>query len=60
MATDLNKKLKAVNHDLKALAKKIDKMIVAIDKLEKSKVVKKKKPKKLQPLIPSTGLSKGP
>jgi len=39
---NLKKSLQSVNKDLKALSKKIDKMIVAAGKLEKPKTVKKK------------------
>ena len=39
---NLVKDLKAANKDLKALSKKVDKMIVAAEKLEKPKTVKKK------------------
>jgi len=48
MPKNLLKDLRAVNKDLKALAKKVDKMIVAIEKLEKPKVkaVKAKPAKK--------------
>jgi putative endonuclease len=43
MPKNLLKELQAVNKDLKALSKKVDKMIVAVGKLEKPKVVKKAK-----------------
>ena len=46
MTTKLKKDLQAVNKDLKALAKKVDKMIVAVEKLEKPKTVKAKPVKK--------------
>ncbi len=48
MTMKLKKDLQAVNKDLKALAKKVDKMIVAVGKLEKpkTKVVKAKSVKK--------------
>ncbi len=45
MAMDLNKTLKAINNNFKALDKKVDKIIVAVGKLEKPKVVKKPKAK---------------
>ncbi len=38
MTINLKKELQAVNKDLKALSKKVDKMIVAVGKLEKPKV----------------------
>ena len=47
MPKNLLKDLRAVNKDLKTLSKKVDKMIVAVGKLEKSKVkVAKVKPAK--------------
>ncbi len=42
---NLKKNLQAVNKDLKALAKKVDKIVVALGKLEKPKVAKKQKAK---------------
>ena len=42
---NLKKNLQTVNRELKALAKKVDKIVVAVDKLEKSKVAKKPKAK---------------
>ncbi len=42
---NLKKNLNAVNKDLKALAKKVDKIVVAIGKLEKPKATKKPKAK---------------
>ena len=42
---NLKKNLQTVNRELKTLAKKIDKIIVALDKLEKPKVAKKPKAK---------------
>jgi len=45
MAKDLNKTLNAINKNLKALDKKVDKIIVAVGKLEQSKVAKKPKAK---------------
>ena len=49
---NLKKNLQTVNKDLKALSKKVDKMIVAIGKLEKPKAAKKPKAKvvKIQPV----------
>ena len=41
MAKDLNKTLKAINKNLNALDKKVDKIIVAVGKLEQPKVAKK-------------------
>ncbi len=43
--TNLKKNLQAVNRELKALAKKVDKIVVAVGKLEKAKVAKKPKVK---------------
>ena len=40
---NLKKDLQTVDKDLKALSKKVEKMIVAAGKLEKPKVVKKAK-----------------
>ena len=42
---NLKKNLQTVNKDLKALAKKVDKIVVAVGKLEKPKVAKKPKAK---------------
>ena len=42
---NLKKNLQAVNRELKALAKKVDKIVVAVGKLEKPKVTKKPKAK---------------
>jgi len=42
---NLKKNLQAVNKELKALAKKVDKIVVAVGKLEKAKVAKKPKAK---------------
>ncbi len=42
---NLKKNLNAVNKDLKALAKKVDKLIVVVGKLEKPKATKKPKAK---------------
>jgi hypothetical protein len=42
---NLKKNLQTVNKDLKALAKKVDKIVVAVEKLEKPKVAKKPKAK---------------
>ena len=47
---NLKKNLQIVNKDLKALSKKVDKMIVAVGKLEKPKVVKKAKAVKAKPI----------
>jgi predicted Rossmann fold nucleotide-binding protein DprA/Smf involved in DNA uptake len=43
---NLKKNLQAVNKELKALAKKVDQMIVAVGKFEKPKTVKAKPAKK--------------
>jgi putative endonuclease len=45
MKRNLKKNLQTVNKDLKALAKKVDGIIIAIDKLEKPKATKKPKAK---------------
>jgi len=45
MTVNLKKDLQVVNNDLKALAKKVEKMIVAVGKLEKPKVARKPKAK---------------
>jgi len=50
MTMNLKKSLQAVNRDIKALVKKIDKMIVAVGKVEKPKVVKKAKAVKAKPI----------
>ena len=50
MPKNLLKELQAVNKDLKALSKKVDKMIVAFGKVEKPKVVKKAKTVKAKPI----------
>jgi len=42
---NLKKNLQAVNRELKALAKKVDRIVVAVGKLEKPKVAKKPKAK---------------
>jgi predicted Rossmann fold nucleotide-binding protein DprA/Smf involved in DNA uptake len=42
---NLKKNLQTVNRELKALAKKVDKIVVAVGKLEKPKVAKKPKAK---------------
>jgi predicted Rossmann fold nucleotide-binding protein DprA/Smf involved in DNA uptake len=44
---NLKKSLQSVNKDLNALSKKVDKIIVAASKLEKTKTVKKKAVKKV-------------
>ncbi len=41
---NLKKNLKSVNNDLRALAKKVDRMIVSVGKLEKQKTLKAKPP----------------
>ena len=43
---NLKKNLQTVNKDLKALAQKVEKIMVAVDQLEKSQASKKPKPKK--------------
>ena len=43
---NLKKNLQTVNKDLKALSKKVDRMVVAVGKLEKPKAVKAKPVKK--------------
>ena len=43
---NLKKNLQAINRELKALAKKVDRMVVTVGKLEKSKAVKAKPVKK--------------
>ena len=47
---NLIKDLRAVNKDLNSLSKKVDKMIVAVGKLEKPKVVKKANAVKAKPI----------
>jgi len=42
---NLKKNLQAVNRELKTLAKKVDKIVVVVGKLEKAKVAKKPKAK---------------
>ena len=42
---NLKKNLQTVNKELKALAKKVDKIVIAVGKLEKPKVTKKPKAK---------------
>jgi hypothetical protein len=42
---NLKKELQSVNKDLKALSKKVDKMVVTVGKLEKPKVAKRPKGK---------------
>ena len=42
---NLKKNLQAVNRELKALAKKVDRLVVAVGKLAKPKVAKKQKAK---------------
>jgi predicted GIY-YIG superfamily endonuclease len=46
MTMNLKKELQAVNREIKALSKKVDRMIVTVGKLEKPKVVKTKPVKK--------------
>jgi hypothetical protein len=41
---NLKKNLQTVNRELKALAKKVDKIVVAVGKIEKPKVVKPAQP----------------
>ena len=48
MTKNLKKNLQTVNKDLKALAKKVDGIIIAIDKLEKPKATKKPKVKSVK------------
>ena len=43
---NLKKNLQGVNRELKALVKKVDKMIIAVDKFEKTKAGKKQAPAK--------------
>jgi len=43
MLKNLKKNLQSVNKELKALAKQVDKIVVAVDKLEKPKTAKKPK-----------------
>jgi predicted Rossmann fold nucleotide-binding protein DprA/Smf involved in DNA uptake len=45
MVMNLKKELQTVNKDLKALAKQVDKIVVAVGKLEKPKAAKKPKAK---------------
>lgn len=42
MSKNLKKDLQAINREIKALSKKVEKVIVAVDKLEKVKAVKAK------------------
>ena len=42
MTKNLKKDLQAVNREIKALSKKVEKVIVAVDKLEKAKAIKAK------------------
>ena len=42
MTKNLKKDLQAVNRDIKALSKKVEKVIVAVEKLDKAKAVKAK------------------
>ena len=47
MSKNLKKDLQAVNKELKTLSKKVEKAIVAVDKLEKAKAVKAKPVRKV-------------
>ncbi len=42
MSKNLKKDLQVINREIKALSKKVEKVIVAVDKLEKAKAVKAK------------------
>ena len=46
MATNLKKDLQAVNREIKVLTKKVDKIVVAVDKFEKPKAAPAKPVKK--------------
>ena len=59
MAMNLKKDLQTVNSGLKALAKKIEKMIVAVDKLEKPKAAPAKPAKKVAVKKPASEKSAG-
>ena len=50
MAMNLKKDLQGVNKELMTLAKKVEKLIVAFDKLQKPKAAKKAKPAKAAPV----------
>jgi predicted GIY-YIG superfamily endonuclease len=52
MTKNLKKDLQSVNKELKALAKKVDGIIIAVDKLEKSKAAKKPKAKPVKKKAP--------
>ncbi len=45
---NLKKNLQAVNREIKALAKKVDRIVVAVGKLEKPKATKKPKAKSVE------------
>ena len=53
MTKNLKKNLQAINREIKALAKKVDRMIVAVGKLEKVKTAKAKPAKKSTTKKPS-------
>jgi len=57
MAMNLKKDLQGVNKELMTLAKKVEKLIVAVDKLQKPKASKKAKPAKEAP-VKKTGVQK--
>ncbi|MBW1836868.1 MAG: hypothetical protein JRI99_07945 [Deltaproteobacteria bacterium] len=50
MVMNLKKDLQGVNKELMTLAKKVEKLIVAFDKLQKPKAAKKAKPAKAAPV----------
>jgi hypothetical protein len=47
MTKNLKKDLQGINREIKALSKKVEKVIVAVDKLEKAKAVKAKPVRKV-------------
>ena len=47
MTKNLKKDLQAVNREIKALSKKVEKVIVSVDKLEKAKAIKAKPVRKV-------------
>ena len=57
MVMNLKKDLQGVNKELMTLAKKVEKLIVAFDKLQKPKAAKKAKPAKAAP-VKKTGVQK--
>jgi predicted Rossmann fold nucleotide-binding protein DprA/Smf involved in DNA uptake len=57
MVMNLKKDLQGVNKELMTLAKKVEKLIVAFDKLQKPKAAKKTKPAKEAP-VKKTGVQK--